>query len=122
MNPHAPRIRDAGDSALLIEWEEAIDPDINARAIATAAAIRRDIPGLRDVVSSYRSVAVFFDPLTLDPEELRPSLARLSSESRPPIQGSFIDVPVTYGAEAGPDLAAVAEWAKLSAEAVIERH
>ena len=40
MNLHAPRIRDAGDSALLIEWDDAIDPAINARAIATAAAIR----------------------------------------------------------------------------------
>ena len=72
MNPHAPRIRDAGDSALLIEWDEAIDPAINARAIATAAAIRgAGISGLRDVVSTYRSVAVFFDPLTVEPDTLR---------------------------------------------------
>ena len=123
MNPHAPRIRDAGDSALLIEWDEAIDPAINARAIATAAAIRgAGISGLRDVVSTYRSVAVFFDPLTVEPDTLRASLVQLSDERQPIAQGKTIEIPVTYGGEAGPDLAEVAEWAGLSADAVVERH
>ncbi len=123
MDPQAPRIRDAGDSALLIEWDDAIDPEINARAIATAAAIRDAvITGLRDVVSTYRSVAVFFDPLKVEPDELRAVLARLSGEPRHVGQGKTIDVPVTYGGEAGPDLAAVAEWATLSTDAVIASH
>ena len=95
MNPHAPRIRDAGDSALLIEWDEAIDPAINARAIATAAAIRgAGISGLRDVVSTYRSVAVFFDPLTVEPDTLRAPLAQLSDERQPIAQGKTIEIPV----------------------------
>jgi len=123
MNLHAPRIRDAGDSALLIEWDEAIDPAINARAIATAAAIRgAGISGLRDVVSTYRSVAVFFDPLTVEPDTLRAPLVQLSDERQPIAQGETIEIPVTYGGEAGPDLAEVAEWAGLSADAVVERH
>ena len=112
MNPHAPRIRDAGDSALLIEWDEAIDPEINAQAIAVAAAIRESaISGLRDVVSTYRSVAVFFDPLKVEPDGLRPVLARMSEKPRHVAQGKTVEVPVTYGGEAGPDLAAVAEGA-----------
>ncbi|HWV92949.1 MAG TPA: carboxyltransferase domain-containing protein, partial [Vicinamibacterales bacterium] len=122
MNLHAPRIRDAGDSALLIEWDDAIDPAINARAIATAAAIRgAGISGLRDVVSTYRSVAVFFDPLTVEPDTLRAPLVQLSDERQPIAQGKTIEIPVTYGGEAGPDLAEVAEWAGLSADAVVER-
>jgi KipI family sensor histidine kinase inhibitor len=123
MNPHAPRIRDAGDSALLIEWDEAIDPDINARAIATAAAVREAaVAGLRDVISTYRSVAVFFDPLKVEPDTLRAVLTRLSGEPKHVVRGKTVEVPITYGGEGGPDLAAVAEWAKLSAAAVIERH
>jgi KipI family sensor histidine kinase inhibitor len=123
MNPHAPRIRDAGDSALLVEWDEAIDPEINARAIATASAIREAaIAGLRDVVSTYRSVAVFFDPLKVEASELRTVLARLSGEPRRIPPGKTIEVPVTYGGETGPDLLGVAEWAKLSADEVIGRH
>lgn len=123
MNPHAPRIRDAGDSALLLEWSETIDPEINARAIAAAEAIRgAAVSGLRDVVSTYRSVAVFFDPMTVEPDGLRTVLARLSEEPRPVVQGETIEVPVAYGGEAGPDLASVADWAGLSTDAVIERH
>ena len=58
-------IREAGDSALLLELgEPVIDPELNARAIAIARAVREQaIPGVRDVVSTFRSVAVFFDPL-----------------------------------------------------------
>jgi len=123
MNSHAPRIRDAGDSALLIEWDEAIDPEINSRAIATAAAIREAaIPGLRDIVSTYRSVAVFFNPLQIEPDGLSAVLSRLSGEPRQAAGGNTIEVPVVYGGEAGPDLAAVADWAGLSADAVIARH
>jgi KipI family sensor histidine kinase inhibitor len=123
MNPHAPRIRDAGDSALLIEWDEAIDPEINARAIAMAAAIREAaVSGVRDVVSTYRSVAVFFNPLMVEPDRLRSVLAGLRAEPEQIAHGKRIEIPVAYGGEAGPDLATVAEWAKLSAEAVIERH
>ena len=62
-----PRIRDAGDSALLLEWDDVIDPARQCAAIAVAAAIRgAPLPGVRDVVSTYRSVAVFFDPLKAD--------------------------------------------------------
>ena len=38
------------------------------------------------------------------------------------VQGKTIEVPVAYGGEAGPDLAAVAEWAGLSADGVAGRH
>ena len=117
------RIRDAGDSALLLEWDEVIDPGINAQAIAVAAAIRRArLPGVRDVVSTYRSVAVFFDPLKAEPEGLRGALMQLTTTPQELVQGNLVEVPVTYGGETGPDLAEVAEWAGLSASEVAERH
>lgn len=123
MSLNPPRIREAGDAAVLLEWEEVIDPHVNARAIAVAAAIRSTRPpGLRDVVPTYRSVAVFFDPLEAEFEVLLDTLARVSDGTPEAGQGRTIEVPVTYGGEAGPDLAAVAEWAGLSADAVVERH
>ena len=51
-------IKEAGDSALLLELEPVIDATVNARAIAIAAAVRSDVlAGVRDVVPTFRSVA-----------------------------------------------------------------
>ena len=73
-----PAIKEAGDSALLLELEPVIDTTVNARAIAIAAAVLADdvIPGVRDVVSTYRSVAVHFDPLVADARDVQASLER----------------------------------------------
>lgn len=56
-------IRPAGDSTLVVELQPRIDPRINARAIAIATAIRDACrPGILDIVPTYRSVVVYFDP------------------------------------------------------------
>jgi allophanate hydrolase subunit 1 len=61
------RIREAGDSALLFELDAAIDPGVNERILHTAAVVRGgNLPGVRDVVPTYRSVAVHFNPLRAD--------------------------------------------------------
>ena len=59
----AGRILEAGDSALIVEFDERIDPGVNAQAIACADAIQdAGVPGVRDVVPTYRSVAIYFAP------------------------------------------------------------
>ena len=61
------RVVPAGDSALVVEFEERIDPIVNARAIAFAEAVQAAaLAGVRDVVPTYRSVASYFDPLRTD--------------------------------------------------------
>jgi KipI family sensor histidine kinase inhibitor len=119
----SPRIREAGDAALLVEWAEVIDPAVNARAIAMAAAIQgMSLPGVRDVVPMYRSVAIHFDPLKADPDALRAALVDLDQVPPEAVQGRTVDVPIAYGGEGGPDLVSVAEWAGMSPNAVAERH
>jgi KipI family sensor histidine kinase inhibitor len=117
------RIREAGDAALLLELEAVVDPAVNARAVAIAGAVRAmNLRGVRDVVSTYRSVAVYFDALVVDVETVRTSLDLASAASGAVEQGRTIDVPVVYGGEDGPDLADVAAHAALSPEQVIARH
>jgi antagonist of KipI len=141
----AVRIREAGDSALLLEvgathaspMAGLIDADVNARAIAVARAVRqRAIAGVRDVVSTFRSVAVFFDPLATDVAAVAAALSGSDPihGSTQPLEsihewgltplcdGRIIEVPVAYGGDAGPDLADVAEFAGCSPAAVIDRH
>jgi KipI family sensor histidine kinase inhibitor len=117
------RVKEAGDSALLLELDHRIDPAVNARAIAIAAAVNgAGLAGVRDVVPTFRSVAVYVDPLVADVARLRALLQE--AESLPPaaVSGRTIEVPVAYGGDAGPDLEDVAAYAGVSSEQVIARH
>jgi len=73
------RIVPAGDSALILEFEDRIDLAINARAVAVAEQLRaQPVAGVRDVVPTYRSVAVYFDPLQTSHDAL---VTRLEHEA-----------------------------------------
>lgn len=59
-----PRIRPAGDQALVVEIGEGIDEIVNQRVHALALALeRRELPGIVDLVPTYRSLLVNYDPL-----------------------------------------------------------
>ena len=118
------RLVPAGDSALIVEFEERIDPAVNARAIAVADAIRAAaMTGIRDVVPTYRSVAVYFHPLSTNYGALVASLERAAAQPvvEPPDRVP-IRIPVCYGGELGPDIARVAEFGHLSERDVVALH
>lgn len=121
----APRIVPAGDASLVIEFEELIDPRVNARVVALAQAIRDTaLPGVLEVVPAYRAIAVYFDPLRTDADRLTPSMnALVSVPVRAPRSGTHaITVPVCYGGSFGPDLSTVAAFAGLSEPDVVGVH
>jgi inhibitor of KinA len=119
------RVVEAGDSALVVEFEERIDPAVNARVVALADRLRVEpVAGVRDVVPTFRSVAVYFDPLRTSYDAL---VARLEQEASAPDlparpQLDPIRVPVCYGGEFGPDLADVARFAGMTESAVVDLH
>jgi KipI family sensor histidine kinase inhibitor len=119
------RIVSAGDSALVVEFEERIDPVVNARTVAFADAVQAaDVSGVRDVVPSYRSVAIYFDPLRTNYDKL---MSTLEVEASRPASDKRTDrvpirIPVCYGADLGPDLPQVAAFAKISEEEVVRIH
>lgn len=116
-------VHDAGDSAILLELEPVIDPAVNARAIAIATAVRdQHLAGVRDVIPTYRSVAVHFNPLACDIESLRHTMREAAASPRVLASGSLVEVPVAYGGDNGPDLDEVAAFARLPARTVIDRH
>jgi inhibitor of KinA len=119
------RIIPAGDAALVIEFEERIDPAVSARGAAVAEALLAErVAGVRDVVPTYRSVAVYFDPLRTDSQVLVATLDRLAATAagadhhrRAPVR-----IPVCYGGEYGPDLPRVAAFAGVSEPDAIALH
>jgi KipI family sensor histidine kinase inhibitor len=111
---------------LLVELEAAIDPVINERAILLAARIRaRQARGVRDVAPGYCTIGVHFDPLQTDLAALEHAILIEYStiESVEVIADrKVIEIPVQYGGDGGPDLAAVAQFAGCSEQDVIARH
>ena len=120
------RIRECGDSMLLIEFEPAIDPVINERAILLADRVRRRlVRGVRDVAPGYCTVGVHFDPLHADLPALEDAItaeAASISTIEAVADRAVIEIPVVYGGPDGPDLAAVAEHAGISEADVVARH
>jgi inhibitor of KinA len=114
-----------GDSAVAIELDARIDAEVNARVIELAALIRRrEFPGVRDVVPTYCSVAIYFEPLRTRVDGLLAWLEQLAAGSTdaPAHDGQPIRVPVCYGGEFGPDLESVARFSGLSPEEVVSTH
>jgi KipI family sensor histidine kinase inhibitor len=111
---------------LLIELEPVIDPVVNERAIMLASRLRaRRARGVRDVAPGYCTVGVHFDPLQTDIAALERAIVTefAQLESLTTIgDRNVIDIPVSYGGAAGPDLDAVASFAGCTAAEVIARH
>jgi inhibitor of KinA len=119
-------IRPAGDTMLLVEWEQVVDPVVNQRAIALAARLQARIGHLvRDIVPGYCSLGVHFDPLVTDMVALERAIgdeARLVRDDEAPFEARVVEIPVRYGGEDGPDLEGVAEWAGCTTDDVVHRH
>lgn len=119
------RIREGGDSLIIIEYAARIDPEINARAISLARALTAvGHGGVRDIVPTYRSVGVHFDPLRVDFDRLMADVERFAAAAAdaPEAPAPPIVVPVIYGGARGPDLEAVAAFARCAPEEVIRLH
>lgn len=119
------RVVPVGDACLSVEFAGKIDPAINARCVALAEAIARESrAGILDVVPAYHTVAVYFDPLQLDRESLRGELEHFAAARMVPsdVEGTMVEIPVRYGGDTGPDLAAVAAFAGCSTDEVVRIH
>jgi KipI family sensor histidine kinase inhibitor len=119
------RILPFGDAALTVELGETIDPVVNDRVLALAGRIRSaGWLGVVDIVPTYRSLTLHLDLRITDPATMTAlvrSLAR-SVPSAAPHRGSEVTIPVLYGGAYGPDLEALAGFARLSVPAVIREH
>ena len=81
-----PRFLPCGDLALSVELGDEINRDVNARVLALEYLIQRKrLPGVTETVPSYRSLLVYYDPVTVGWDELTRSLRALWREARPEV-------------------------------------
>ncbi len=123
MNPG--RVVALGDSCVSIQFERAIDPLVNAHCVALAMSLEAlTLSGVRDVVPSYNAVTVHFDPRVIDRRAISAEISTLArtATAAPESSSRLVEVPVSYGGEAGPDLEAIAEFARSAAADVVRLH
>ncbi|MCL1979899.1 MAG: 5-oxoprolinase subunit PxpB [Proteobacteria bacterium] len=117
--------RISGDRALIAVYGDKVDPAVNERVRRLAALIEAARhPAIEAVVPSYTTLAIHYDPDLIDPATLGGLLRELATQAEhtkiPP--AALIEIPVCYGGEFGPDLAAVAAYHRLTDDEVIRLH
>ncbi|XKE47302.1 5-oxoprolinase subunit PxpB [Halomonas organivorans] len=121
-----PRLESAGLDGWLVRLFDAID-ETN---LAWITALARDCEAafgaaLVDLVPSYTTLLVIFDPLALAPAEARGTLQSLLAKLAPDPAAEAAPVrelPTWYDERVGPDLPRLAEGAGLTQDEVIQRH
>ena len=123
-DPPAPRLLDAGEAALVVEFGSRVDPAIHDLVLALDDALRaRPVPGLCETVPTYRSLMVHYDPLALDRAGLVACIReRLASGGRTARAGRSWTLPCCYDPSLAEDIAEVAGLAGLSVERVADLH
>jgi KipI family sensor histidine kinase inhibitor len=120
-----PRFLPLGDSALSVEFGDAITPEINAQVIALDLALAAgELNGIVETAPSYRSLLICYDPAAISHARLVAELRQLL-RSHPPLPNTAAvtwSVPVSYDPPYGDDLAEVAEHLGFSQEQVIAIH
>ena len=124
-NIQYPVFRHLGDSAILIVVGGSVSPGINSHVRGLITEIHeKDWPGIREMVPSYSSLVIHFNPLALSASAIEnlvrdlwePTLAVENEE------GKTVVIPTFYGGDYGPDIESVAELTGHSLQKVIKLH
>ena len=119
------RVLTAGDSALLLQFEQRIGEDVNRRISATVKLLKmQQIEGIVDMIPAYASLLVQYNPLVIRYEEIykRVSAIVKMDTKVESMEKKVWEIPVLYGGELGPDFSYVAEHAGISGEELIRLH
>lgn len=116
-----------GDSAIVVALGDGPDESALPRVRALVAALEHLPPrGVREVVPAFATVTVFYDPAHIAGyaqlcAEIEARVAR-SDAALVTLEARVVEIPVCYGGDFGPDLAAVAAHCGLAAERVVALH
>jgi inhibitor of KinA len=119
-----PIFLSAGDTALVVQYGETVDPVINRRVRMLATALgARGLEGIVDLVPTMRSLMIHYDPLTLCRANLVAAVRPLIA-ARPDLRETTRRwrIPVCYEGECAPDMAMVAETLSIAPDEVIRLH
>ncbi|MFT5875522.1 MAG: inhibitor of KinA [Clostridium sp.] len=115
----------AGDRALVIEFGDVIEEQVNSKIRSLTIAMEREgIIGIIETIPTYRSLMVIYEPMVIELDELIVKIKSIQSkmdEMKLP-SARVIEIPTLYGGEYGLDIEFVAEHNKISQSEVIRIH
>ena len=119
-----PRILPAAECSIIVEFGNEISNEINALISGFTSALGDSIPGIVEVIPTFRSALITYDPRVINYELLcrlvKEKLGTISARSQE--KKRIVEIPVCYGGKHGPDLSFVAKHAGLSKKEVIRIH
>ena len=118
-------LHNVGDQALLVEFENEISMEVNRKVMALKRALEeRQIPGTGELIPTYRSLVIHYDPLTADLEQLKEaidqSVGHLDLAALP--KAIVTEIPVLYEGEYALDLEEIARIEGKTVEEIIRIH
>jgi KipI family sensor histidine kinase inhibitor len=114
-----------GDRGLLLEFGDEISAEVNDKVRKMALALQAEIlEGIIEVVPTYRSMLVLYNPIIIPLEDLKRRLKQLEEGLKEIFfpDPKLTKIPVLYGGDFGPDLEKVAKYVHLTTEDVIRLH
>ena len=120
------RFAPVGDKAVTAVFGDTIDPAINRRIRHTVQALQTEVGHtIEEMVSTYSSILVIYDPLKKDYDAICDMISAASqteNETAAADKVRVVEIPTVYGGEYGMDMDFVAEHAGLTASEVINIH
>lgn len=115
----------AGDKCLVAEFGNEISESINNMVRNIKVSFEREsVAGITELIPTYRSLLIYYDPFSITVDELTEKITELQSNiNKLNLPSSkLIYIPTFYGGELGPDLDYVAASNGITTEEVIEIH
>ena len=120
------RIKVAGENALIVYLGNTLSSTVAGRVKQMSQQLSECLADqLVDLVPSYASILVIYRSDRISTDELRKHIEEFGKATSEPMTteaGRLVTLPVWYGAEAGPDLKALAESNGLTPDEVVQRH
>jgi inhibitor of KinA len=113
-----------GDTALVVEFGQEVDRHVNGLVLALADRVEgARISGVVELVPTFRSLMIHYDPLVIPGTDLRARIAQLTDGlAAAEIPGRDWVLPACYEGELAPDLEEVARRTGLGSAEVVALH
>lgn len=118
------RLLTSGDTALVAELGDTADRETNGRVLALAGRVEAaGLAGVVELVPTFRSLMIHYDPVATSAAELGAAVAGLSAGLEvAEIPGRDIELPACYEGDLAPDLEYVARETGLDPAEVVALH